>query len=187
MLIDQLTSRLSIDQKRIYATGVSNGGIMSHRLACEMADVIAAIGADVGSLATNMMSHCNPQNPIAIAVIQGTKDPILPIDGGKVSIGIGGFVQSATDTMKFWISKNGCTSPATVTNLPPLVQDGTHVVKTHYAQCRDHSEVSYYIVEGMGHLWPPKSQVTRAAAGPPSQNIDATAVFWDFFKTHAKK
>lgn len=186
-LIEHLKTKLSIDQNKIYAVGVSNGGILSHRLGCEMADVFAAIGADVGSLATNMVSRCNPQNSIAVAVIQGTKDPFVPIGGGKVSIGIGGFVESAESSMQWWASKNGCQSAPIVTNLPPHISDGTSVTKKHYAQCRDHAEVTYYLVNGMGHLWPPKSQVTRGAAGPPSQNIDATAVFWEFFKAHPKK
>ncbi|MDP3770195.1 MAG: PHB depolymerase family esterase [Candidatus Sungbacteria bacterium] len=187
-LVMHLQTKLLIDENKVYATGVSNGGILTHRLACEMANVFAAIGADVGSLATNMLSRCSPSNPIAVAVIQGTRDPIVPISGGMVTIGIGGRVESAENAMHFWASKNGCASPPVVTNLPPRVQDGTRVTQTHYAACSAHGEVTYYIVDGMGHLWPPKSQVTRGgAAGPPSANIDATEVFWEFFKTHAKK
>ncbi|TSC77495.1 MAG: polyhydroxybutyrate depolymerase [Parcubacteria group bacterium Gr01-1014_33] len=193
-LIEHLKSKLPIDSKKIFATGVSNGGMFSHRLGCEMADVFAAIAPDVGSLATNLAPRCSPQNPISVVVIQGTEDLFIPINGGDTKhkkfprLGDGGLVLSAEDAMKFWASKNGCSMTPAITNLPLQVNDGTSVVKTSYTQCRDNSEVTYYIVNGMGHMWPPKSQVTNVSvSGPPSQNIDATEVFWEFFKTHPKQ
>ncbi|TSC77521.1 MAG: polyhydroxybutyrate depolymerase, partial [Parcubacteria group bacterium Gr01-1014_33] len=191
-LIETLKTKLSIDQNQIYATGVSNGGIFSHHLGCEMADVFAAIAPDVGSLATNLAPRCNPQNPISVVVIQGTEDPFIPINGGDTknkrfkNMGDGGLVLSAQDAMKFWASKNGCNLTPAVTNLPPQVNDGTNVTKKHYTNCRNNVEVAYYIVNGMGHTWPPKSPQVPFVSGPSTKNIDATEVFWEFFKTHAK-
>lgn len=190
-LIEHLKGSLPIDAKRIYATGVSNGGIFSQRLACEMPDVFAAIGSDVGSIATNIAPKCNPSKPISVVAIQGTADPFIPINGGdtkhkEFGIGDGGLVESAENTMNLWASKNSC-SAARKERLPVLVDDGTSVDKTTYSGCRDNAEVVYYIVNGMGHGWPPKKGQVTQISGPASGNIYATKVFWEFFKKHPEE
>ena len=190
MLVEQLKSRLLIDEKRIYATGVSNGGIFSHRLGCEMADVFAAIGPVVGPIATLLALRCNPAAPIAVVGIQGGADPLIPIGGGEeggfYGLGDGGFVESADATMRLWAQKNGCLVTPLIADLPPTVDDGTRVKKYTYISCRNNAEVVYYIVEGMGHGWPPKLPQAPRLAGSSSHNINATEVVWEFFKTHPK-
>ncbi|MDP3770144.1 MAG: PHB depolymerase family esterase [Candidatus Sungbacteria bacterium] len=192
LLITNLTEKLSVDQKRIYATGVSNGAIFSHRLGCEMADVFAAIAPDVGSLAANLESRCIPLLPISIVVIQGTEDPFININGGEVKnkyyprLGDGGVILSAEKAMRFWAEKNGCEGEPTVTHIPPTVNDGTRVIKKQFNQCRNNTEVTYYIVEGMGHTWPPHEPQVPAVSGASTKNINATDVFWEFFKAHSK-
>lgn len=185
-LTEHLKGELPIDAKRVYATGVSNGGIFSQRLACEMPDVFAAIGSDVGPIAANIAPKCNPSKPISVAAIQGTADPLIPINGGAVEGGDGGLVESAENTMNLWASKNNC-STARRERLPILADDGTAVGKTAYSDCSDNTEVVYYIVNGMGHTWPPKEGKVKLISGPASGNIDATNVFWEFFKEHPKK
>ena len=186
ILVDSLNSKLPIDEKRIYATGVSNGGIFSHRLGCEMSDVFAAIGTVVGPIATKLAPNCNPSEPISVVGIQGTADPGIPFNGGEITaFGDGGFVESADNTMRLWALKNSCTRPFTVTALPQKVNDGTSVRQITYSGCNRNTEVQYYIVEGMGHGWPPKATQTRRA-GKTSKNIDATPVIWEFFKEHTK-
>jgi len=197
-LVEQLKEKFSIDEKRIYATGVSNGGIFSHLLGCEMVDVFAAIGPVIGSIATNIVSACNPIDPISVVVIQGTEDPFIPIEGGDTKhkardLGDGGLVESAQNTMELWASKNGCKMPPRVTTLPVLVEDGTHVEKTTYDQCRNNTKVTYHIVKGMGHIWPSgtasrlRGVVRSRISGPASRNIDATEVIWEFFAGKSKK
>ena len=102
-LVLHLQTTFNIDEKRIYATGVSNGGIFSQRIGCEMSDIFAAIGPVVSSIATNITAACNPSEPISVVAIQGTEDPFIPIEGGDTShrmlgIGDGGFVESAENT-----------------------------------------------------------------------------------------
>ena len=189
-LIDHLKSRFSIDIKRIYATGVSNGGIFVQRLGCEMADVFAAIGSAVGPMATNMVAKCSPSEPISVVAIQGTDDPFIPIQGGeegwKSGLGDGGLVESARNSMKLWALKDGCAEPE-VTNILAQVNDGTWVEQIVYGTCRNKSEVRYYIVHGMGHIWPPKSAKFERISGKTSQNIDATKTFLEFFLSHPKQ
>mgnify|MGYP001571063344 CR=1 FL=1 len=191
LLIESLKSKLPIDASRIYATGVSNGGIFSERLACELADVFAAIGPVVGPIATNLAPRCNPARPISVVGIQGAADPGIPIGGGEQGgfggLGAGGFVESAESTMQLWASKNGCGVPPTITKLPPKVNDGTSVTHYEYPRCREGVAVEYYIVEGMGHGWPPKRPQAPRLAGPTSQNINATDTIWEFFKAHPKQ
>lgn len=185
-LTEHLKGELPIDAKRVYATGVSNGGIFSQRLACEMSDIFSAIGSDVGPIAANIAPKCNPSKPISVVAIQGTADPLIPINGGAVEGGDGGLVESAENTMNLWASKNTC-SAARRERLPISVDDGTAVDKTAYSDCGDNTEVVYHIVNGMGHTWPPKEGKVKLISGPTSGNIDATKVFWEFFKEHPKK
>lgn len=191
-LVNNLQGKLLIDSNKIYATGVSNGGIFSHRLACDMADVFAATGPAIGSIPSNYISKCSPAKPISIVVIQGTADPFIPIDGGDtkhktLGIGDGGLVESADNAMKFWASKNGCTKTEKE-KLPIIVNDGTSVEKITNTNCKENTEVVYYIVNGMGHGWPPKGGEARERiSGPNTGNIDATEIFWEFFKSHPKE
>ena len=192
-LVGRLQEKLPIDAKRIYATGVSNGGIFSHRLACDMADVFAATAPVIGSLATNYVAKCNPVAPVSLVVIQGTEDPFIPIEGGdtkhkRLGIGDGGLVESADAAMKFWAKKNGCATSPTTVEPRPAVSDGTYYTLYQYKNCRNDTAVFYYVVHGMGHGWPPKGgEVSERVSGPTSQNINATDVIWEFFEGHTKK
>jgi polyhydroxybutyrate depolymerase len=188
-LIADLRSRLPIDGRRIYATGVSNGGMFSERLGCDLSDVLAAIGPDVGPMPTSLLPACKPAQPIAVIGIQGEADPIVPVNGGEVKsarfmgVGRGGTVESAATTMNFWAKANGCNPDATLQREPPRVNDGTSVYKYSFSDCKSDAPVVYYIVRGMGHAWPPHTQPIPQITGPTSQNINATDVIWDFFRT----
>lgn len=189
-LLESLKTKLPIDASRIYASGLSNGGIFTERLACDMADVFAAVASDVGPIASNYVPNCKPAAPISVAAIQGDSDPLVPIQGGeegwRIHLGDGGLLESAANTMQFWAAKNSCPNPPAVSNLPPQVNDGTSVTETRYSGCRNSTEVRYYIVHGMGHVWPPNPPQVLRKNNPTSRNIDATETFWSFFKTHPK-
>ena len=186
-LIAALASQLPIDEKRIYATGASNGGMFSERLGCDLADVLAAIGPDIGPMPANLLPQCKPSRPIAVLGIQGGADPLVPLGGGVVKslsfigLGKGGLVESAATTMNFWATVNNCNLDATLVHEPPRVTDGTSVFKYSYSDCKSGAPVIYYVVEGMGHSWPPHPGREQRISGPTSQNINATDVMWDFF------
>jgi polyhydroxybutyrate depolymerase len=188
-LIGDLETRLTIDAKRIFATGVSNGGHFANRLGCELSDMLAAVGSDIGAMPANLLPRCKPARPIAMIGIQGAADPISPINGGEVAslaamgLGKGGLVESATTTMNFWASVNGCDRKPTLVREPPRVNDGTSVDRYSFSGCKDDAPVVYYIVQGMGHAWPPHTQPLPQITGPTSHNINATDVMWDFFSS----
>jgi len=183
-LIADLKSRLPIDEKRIYATGVSNGGFFVERLGCELSETLAAIGPDVGPMPANLLSSCKPE-PIAVVGIQGAADSGIPLNGGEMGgNGNGGVVVSAEHTMKLWATADSCNPSPTVTSISPRVNDGTKVIKYSYAGCTAGTDVVYYVVQGMGHGWPPLEGALDGIA--TSRNINATKVIWDFFSAHSR-
>jgi polyhydroxybutyrate depolymerase len=181
-LISSLKAKLPIDVTRIYATGISNGGMFTARLGCELSDVLTAIATVAGPLPTNL-SRSHP-NPIAVLGIQGDADPRLPIDGTRAN-SKAGQINSAADTMNFWASVNSCNPTPTIERLPSTVNDGTSIDQFTYSG--GSADVVYYIVHGMGHTWPPHPpEKFEFEAGVTSQNINATDVIWDFFGRHSR-
>lgn len=153
---------LEVDLSRVYATGVSNGGLMSYRLAFELSDRIAAAGAVVANLPVDPLGECTaPTQPVTVAIMNGDEDPLMPWDGGCVSgEGLGsqcnrGRVMSTTDTVAFWTDHN-----ATTVNHDPIeYPDGPHwdrsrVIRHDYTGGGDGTEVVLFHVDGGGHSMP---------------------------------
>jgi polyhydroxybutyrate depolymerase len=171
-LIDDVSSRVCIDQKRVYATGMSNGGFMSHRLACERADRIAAIGPVAGVLGIPPES-CKPSRAVPVIHFHGTEDPLVPYDGGGTSS-----YPSVADTISGWASRDGCTSQPTQT----FSNGAAHCETT--TGCTGGAEVTLCTIDGMGHCWPGQS-FCPPTLGSPSTDISANQAMWDFFERFA--
>ena len=120
-LIAALERAHAIDPHRVYATGISNGGFFSNRLACELGDKIAAIASVAATMPKPLVAECKPARPISVLYIQGTDDPLVPINGGTI-----GFVRgrgrgeniSLADSAKFWRSIDGITVRAQLKGVP---------------------------------------------------------------------
>lgn len=192
-LIEELKTIYSIDEDRIYTTGVSNGSMMSQRLACELPGVFAAVGAVSGPFRGEIADICD--SSVSIIGIQGTDDPFFPMedeDGipelprilklNKVQQ----TVTNIEEIAQIWVAGNSCNDVPDKSTLPNVVDDGTSVIKYSYAGCTSGRDVVYYQVVGMGHGWPPKTGQAENIAGSPSLNINATDVIWEFFATHAR-
>jgi len=185
-LLDTMEQRYPVDAGRIYATGISNGGIFAERLACDLAGRIAAVAPVSGTLAADLAPSCTPARPVSVLQIAGTADPIMPFGGGNVAdfggIGEGGAVLSAEQTAAFWAARDGCAPAAPPAALPPLAApDGTSVVATRWDTCAGGSRVELLALQGGGHTWPGGSQYApRFVIGPVSHQLDATAII-DFF------
>ena len=184
----------AIDRSRVFATGLSSGAALSHRLACEAADAFAAIAPVAGGMATNLVRSCRPSSPVAVVAIQGLADPSVPPDGGYVGgSAAGGRVQSSRATEELWRSLNGCAPTVTSSSLAVVVQDGTSVDRRSYTNCRGHGDVVWYEIHGGGHRWPPHlfegpSEVfARRENGVSSRNINASEVIWAFLAAHARR
>ncbi|MBI4355086.1 MAG: phospholipase [Candidatus Omnitrophica bacterium] len=191
-LIDRLVQQYGADPRRVYVTGMSNGALMSNRLACELADKIAAAAPVCGALATNLLATCHPTRPISMAIFNGTQDPLVPWDAEEVYAHLGlrrqplGKRLTVPDTVAHWVRHNGCPSRPVVTQEPDRdPADGTRVRKETYGPCRGGTEVIVYAVEGGGHTWAGGWQyLGERHIGKTSQDLDANEVIWEFFKRH---
>ena len=167
----------AIDRRQVYATGISNGGMMSYRLACEASDVFAAIGVVSGSLVT---PGCAPAAPVAILHIHGTADEYVPLEGGIGRKSIGKTLYPPPrDGIALWVKADGCRAQ------PGETQDAAGVKTLDYRDCRAGTEVALRLIEGGGHSWPGGDRML-ALLDAPSPALDATEVIWRFFAAHPK-
>lgn len=183
-LVADASSRLAIDPARVYLAGMSNGGIMSYRMACETSGPFRGYAMVAASIAEPIAASCAPRPGIPVLTINGVADPLVPEDGGDCCgggpvLGQGGRVVSFDASAEILRLAGGCTSTPVIEQLPPAVNDGTSVEKRSYA-CVGSARLIVYRVHGMGHSWPPRSP-RLPSSGPPSGNIDATAEVVSFF------
>jgi polyhydroxybutyrate depolymerase len=187
-MIDQITRDLNINKKMVYATGISNGAIMTDRLGSELSDKIAAIAPVAGNIPQKTALIWSPSRAVSALIINGTDDPLVPFDGGDVSFLSlkRGKVISVADTVKFWVTKNGCPAAPKTEQLPHInATDTTSTVVETYSGCRDGSEVVLYKVNEGGHTWPGGLQyMSEKVIGKTSRDFNATEVIWQFFKLH---
>lgn len=184
-LVGKLESEYEIAPGRVFATGMSNGGFMSNRLACDRADLFAAIAPVAGTLGAGVA--CNPSRPVSVLEAHGTADPLVPFNGGAVH-GRGGLSRavSVNSMVGRWRSVDGCQrDPAT--QLLPNVGDGTVVHRFNSSACAASTEVLLYQIDNGGHTWPGgKQYLPQAIIGRTSRALDASRVIAQFFLAHAR-
>jgi polyhydroxybutyrate depolymerase len=171
-LLDDLQATVAVDRARIYATGISNGGMMAYEVACALADRIAAIAVVAGEMTA--LDRCQPSRPVPVLVIHGSADRNLPVDGG---IGAKAFavheVRSLASAVDFWRRHDGCSESGR-----SEVDGG--VRRTRHSSCSGGSEVEVITIDGGGHSWPGGERLARFL-DPASPALDATAEIWRFF------
>lgn len=184
-MVDRLERDLRLDPGRLYVAGISNGGFMTQRLACQHADRFAAVVSIAASGSTRELADCQPARPIPIALILGTADPLVPWQGGELRIGAGGSVLSGPATFARWAEIDGCTGDPAVTEEPDRAGDGTRVSRQDLTACAGDAEVRLYQIEGGGHAWPGAAQYLPAAViGRATRNLDANVALWEFVSRH---
>jgi polyhydroxybutyrate depolymerase len=172
-VVKQMKGRLNVDPDRIFANGMSNGGMMSYRLACEMPETFRAVAAVAG---TDGTKSCNPAKPVSILHIHAKDDDRVLYNGGAgtPSQQMADFV-SVPDTVAKWVRLNGCsTTPVRVLERPGATCDA-------YTGCRGGTEVKLCVTESGGHSWP--GGVTVRTGEPGSTAIDATDLIWEFYRS----
>lgn len=189
-LVEALVAKHRIDTTRIYSAGISNGGHMSLRLACDLSDIFAAVAAVTANMPQDIVESCNPA-PIGILMMNGTNDPILPYEGGEVRVlNQGrGIVLSTEDSVSFWRDINGCYSAGDVVRIADSApHDGATVSAMIYDTCEFGYPVVLYRIEGGGHSWPgAPPYLADAAVGPTNRDINASEVIWRFFSTLSRQ
>ena len=184
-LVGKLLADYGIDPGHVYATGLSAGAFMANRLACDRADLFAAIAPVAGTLGASV--PCNPSRPVSVMETAGTADPIVPFDGGSMT-GRGGVsdVVAAQAMADRWRQIDGCQgAPADA-----ALSDAGQGVSTHRlmsASCAAGTSVVFIRVDGGGHTWPGAPEILPAAAvGPASHGFDASDASGQFFAAHAR-
>lgn len=198
-LVKALESTYCIDPKRVFATGLSNGAMMSYRLACEASDVFAAVAPVAGAV---VVKPCAPARPVPILAFHGTGDTIVPFNGGTDGLYHVLNFPPVSYSIDLWRSLDSCpSSPVPIDgSAAPMPRDSTpdggpsaalfegstlasekgdsacHV----WSGCRDGSEVELCTIVNGGHAWPGGAPLV----GKTSTDIDASSTIIDFFDKH---
>jgi len=166
---EHVASTLCIDRQRIFASGMSNGGFMSYRLACEASDLFAAIAPVAGVLGIEPES-CAPPRAVPVLHTHGTLDALVPYDGGGTTGS-----PSAAETVEHWLTHNGCSpEPAITTEIEP-------VLCQTWSGCDDGGQVTFCTLDGIGHCWPGQGVCPFGDSTTVWNASDAMA---DFFAAH---
>lgn len=168
-LIDRLVHENNVDPKRVYVTGISNGAMMSYRLACEASSKIAAIAPVEGAQDT----PCHPTDRVSVLVFHGTADRLVPFNGGSTPFQMGSKRSDTPvlDTVSFWARQDGCSAT-------PEHRESTEVHTDLYSGCQDGTAVSLYAIQGGRHMWP--------GLRISGNHVPASDLIWAFFSAHPK-
>jgi polyhydroxybutyrate depolymerase len=162
---------------------------MTLRMACDLSSQVAAVGSVGATLGETTASHCHPERPISVMLIQGAQDPLVPIQGGPMGPnGSRGVILSLQETAKKWTDLDACSSKPEVSTLADKAGDGTTIRREAFRGCKGGAEVIVYTVEGGGHTWPGgKPRGPESILGKTSGNMDASEVLWQFFSKHSQR
>ena len=180
MVLDDLATVMKVDARRVYATGMSNGGMICHRLGAELSDRIAAIAPVAGTLC---LDGIKPKRPVPVMHFHGAADTMVPFDGPNQRTPRFLSFKSVDETVKQWAKLNGCPEQPETTRLPDTAKDGTTVTRRAYGPGKEGSEVILYVIEGGGHAWPGQTPMV-GFLGKSTKNISANDLMWEFFQRH---
>jgi polyhydroxybutyrate depolymerase len=166
-LVADISAKACIDAKRVYSTGMSNGGFMSFRLGCEAADLFAAIAPVAGKLG---VAGCRPTRPMPLLAIHGTADTLVPYNTG----GLSADMLTVPDTVKKWADLANCTKG------PEKVFEQGNARCEAWSSCGEGATVTLCTVEGGGHCWPGQG---FCPFGTVAADIDANRQIAAFFKS----
>ncbi|ADD09207.1 PHB depolymerase family esterase [Candidatus Aciduliprofundum boonei] len=187
-LIDYMVEKYNVNPLRVYVTGMSNGALMTYRLAYELSNKIAAVAPVDGSIPLNIYLNETPIAPIPVLMINNVADPILPWNGGYAHFGNKklGKVLSVEETAAFWARIDNCTLVKSKEYLPDTdPNDGTRVWMRLYLNNTTGMEVIQYGIDGGGHTWPSGEQyLPQSIIGKTSKDINACNLIWEFFRNY---
>lgn len=149
-LVKEISEKHAVDPKRVFFTGHSNGGFMSHRLACDKPDIIAAVASLAGSTFLDP-AKCTASEPVSVLQIHGTKDDSVLYEGEEIN-GVG--YPSAAETIAIWAGKNGC--EAVAESAPPMdidtLLEGNETIVTRHENCKPGGAAELWTMQGATHV-----------------------------------
>ncbi|NCU05445.1 MAG: phospholipase [Chitinophagaceae bacterium] len=175
MLIDKLVASYKINPKKVYATGHSNGGMMSYRLACELSGKIAAIAANGSTMVVTQ--SCNPSRAVPVLHMHSKLDQHVVYTGGYGNGVSGVYCPPLDSVLNVWSLKNNCAATK------QTIFSNSNYTLTRWLNCNSNVTIDYYLTNDGGHGWPgglpggPNSDI-------PSASINANDLLWSFFQQH---
>jgi polyhydroxybutyrate depolymerase len=175
-VLNEIKTKYNIDEKRIFATGISNGGMMCYLLACELSEEFAAVAPVAGCMFDTTM--CNPKSKVSLIIFNSIDDEHVPYEGGVGEKSLVDVEKLPVETtVNMWIKKYN----AFLLNK----SESSSFQKTSYKNNNGTEIVLYKLLSG-GHSWPGGERIRRFADSP-IKNVSATELIWDFFKNNPKQ
>jgi len=170
-ILKEMESNYSVDPKRIYFVGHSNGGFMSYRMACKYPDRIAAIASLAGA-SFFKAADCGAKSSVSVLQVHGTKDGTILYDGGQI---LGNSYPGAVASATQWATFNQCAQNAVTRSTkldlePNIAGDETSVMA--WTNCQNSSEVELWTMESGAHI--------------PTLRSTFASKIWEFFAAHPK-
>jgi polyhydroxybutyrate depolymerase len=195
VLIDRAVRDHGGDRNRVAMTGSSNGGNMVFRFACEQGTKLRAIAPIIASLQQKVADSCRAPSPLAVMMIAGTADPLVPWEGGTSSVasrkrGVTfGARLSIPDSTDYWARINGCDPAPQERTLPNVNRsDDITITELRYVGCRRGGDTLLLRVNGGGHQMPrlqstfSRPRLVERIVGKQGRDIDGDAAVWNFFE-----
>lgn len=182
-LLDDVAGLAPVDPRRIYATGISNGGMLAYLLADELPRRIAAVASVAG---TSHVRQLAEGAPVPILHFHGTADYFVPSAGGRgrKSLSNTDFV-SVEQTLEQWIARNGCNPVPRQISLSLPAENELEITRWEYGGGRNGAEVVLYLIQGGGHTWPGRPLLPGLEMlGPSASRLSANDILWEFFQKH---
>ncbi|MBS3749247.1 MAG: poly(3-hydroxybutyrate) depolymerase [Candidatus Thermoplasmatota archaeon] len=185
-LIEHLQQKYTINSSMIYATGLSNGGIMSYYLGAELSDIFAAIApvaAQIGGQATaqeDLWQIPEPEYPVSVISFNGMNDSRVPYNGGTSNETHVYSWMSTNESISFWVQQNQCNEIA-----QRNISKSGNIISDTYSGGKNNAEVTLVTIVNGTHSWPGGQKGWENGA-EPTKEINATDMIWDFFKNHPK-
>ena len=177
-IVLNLTKDYKLNSKRVFATGMSNGGDMSYLLACTSSDLFTAVAPVAGVMMKDTLENCNPVKKIPIFEIHGTKDSISKFEGDMNNEDKWGAYYDLPSTIEFWVNKHALNEKETIQLENKNTEDGTTITFERYWSDESQREVWFYIVNDGNHTWPGMTGLFSRTA---NQDINSAEEIWKFF------
>ena len=176
-LIDELTAKYKINPRKVFATGHSNGGMMSYRLACELSGKIAAIAPNACTMVVTR--PCQSSRPVPVLHMHSERDKNIPYQGGYGDgPGTTNLVLPSLDSVfNVWSTLNSCGKKGEI-----ITSNSDYTFK-RWSACNNTANIEYYLTSDGGHSWP-GGLPGSAMADPTSTVISANDLLWEFFQRY---
>jgi polyhydroxybutyrate depolymerase len=181
-LIEEVGAQVTVDADRIYLVGISNGGMMAQRLACERTATFAAVASVISSMPEIVEEGCSPSALTSMLLMNGTEDPVVPYEGGAVDSDVDGAVLSTAETIDFWRLQLDCDTTPDEETIDELPSDETSIRHLSYSGCAGSTSIELFEIVGGGHTWPGGPQyLDEDTVGRVSAEIDAASTIQSWF------